>query len=245
MKMRKFLIINILYLIFATSSFAQAKNKFEGFYLGVDAGRAIIKDHGYEDSPPDGPFGQYLNKNNLSGNLYGYHLGYNFSLDNIIGLKNFVFSTQFEFKKGINLKNDWSKQIDTTTGMPSTECNYCTKTTFNESHSLIGKFGYLINEKNLINIVAGLTDLRVKREVLYDVVADPPIIRAQVTDKINSVPIYGVGFERIINNNLSFIIDTRHLESKTLKSSYTNSFNQNEYFKYKQKSLTAGINYRF
>ncbi len=112
MKMRKFLIINILYLIFLTSSFAQDKNKFEGFYLGVDVGRTIIKDHGYENSPDWGVFGRYLNRNNLSGNLYGYHLGYNFPLDNIIELKNFIFSTQFEFKKGTNAKNDWAKQIN-------------------------------------------------------------------------------------------------------------------------------------
>ena len=241
MKMRKFLIINILYLIFATSSFAQDKNKFEGFYLGVDVGRTIIKDHGYENSPDWGVFGRYLNRNNLSGNLYGYHLGYNFPLDNIIELKNFIFSTQFEFKKGINVQNGWSKQIDTLGS--STGCDYCTKTTFNESHSLIGKFGYLINEKNFINIAAGLTDIRVKREVLYD--RFTPIEQWQVKDKINSVPVYGIGYERIINNNLSLVVDTRYLESKTLKSSYTNSNNQSEYFKFKQKSLTAGINYRF
>jgi len=66
--------------------FAQAKNKFEGLYLGIDIGRETAKDYGYENNRT------WLNKNNLSGNLYGYHLGYNFSLDNLIGLKNFIFS---------------------------------------------------------------------------------------------------------------------------------------------------------
>lgn len=242
MKMRKFLIINILYLIFATSSFAQAKNKFEGFYLGVDAGRTIIKDHGYENSPDWGLFGRYLNKNDLSGNLYGFHLGYNFSLGNILGLKNFIFSTQLEFKKGINVQNGWSPQIDSTTGLPATVCDYCTKTMFKENYSLLGKFGYLINENNFINIAAGLTDVRVKRGILHYSDSE---LNTEVIDKINSVPIYGVGYERIIDGNFSFVIDARYLESNTLKSSYTNSYNQSEYFKYKQKSLTAGINYRF
>ncbi len=239
MKMRKFLIINILYLIFATSSFAQAKNKFEGLYLGIDISRETAKDYGYENNRT------WLNKNNLSGNLYGYHLGYNFSLDNLIGLKNFIFSTQFEFQKGTNAKNDWAKQINPDDGTANSGCNYCTKSTFNESYSLLGKIGYLINEKNFINVAVGLTDLRVKREILYFLEPYPTgLDHSQVIDKINSVPIYGVGYERIIDDNFSFVIDARYLESNTLKSSSVYDGN-NEYYKYKQKSLTAGINYRF
>ena len=236
--MRKLLIINILYLIFSTNCFAQAKNNFEGFYLGVDAGRAIVKDDGFEGT------GYWLNKNSLSGNLYGYHLGYNFSLDNLIGLKNFIFSTQLEFQKGVNIQNDWSKQIDSTNGSSNTGCNYCTKTTFNQNYSLLGKLGYLINENNFINIAVGLTDVRVRREFLYEESGHPDQYW-QVVDKINSVPIYGFGYERMIDNNLSFVIDARYLESKTLQSSIDATDVGLEYYKYKQKSLTAGINYRF
>jgi hypothetical protein len=122
-------------------------------------------------------------------------------------------------------------------------CNYCTKTTFNQNYSLIGKLGYLINENNFINIAVGLTDVRVRREFLYD--PSDPEEHYQVVDKINSVPIYGFGYERMIDNNLSFVIDARYLESKTLKSSADPILVGPEFYKYKQKSLTAGINYRF
>ncbi len=65
------------------------------------------------------------------------------------------------------LKMIGQNKLITDDGTANSGCNYCTKSTFNESYSLLGKIGYLINEKNFINVAVGLTDLRVKREILY------------------------------------------------------------------------------
>jgi opacity protein-like surface antigen len=115
------------------------------------------------------------------------------------------------------------------------------KSTFIDSYSLLGKFGYLLNEYTQINIVAGLTDIRMKRN-LYE--GSPSFVDASVTDKIGRVPTYGLGYESIINNNLSFVTDFRYLKSNTKKSSLVYDV-EVEFYNYRQTSVTAGINYRF
>jgi len=225
-------IISLLFLN-TQISFSQNKINWEGTYVGVDLGIAKGKDHGYED---DGS--QYLNKNNLQGAIYGFHLGYNFPLDNLIGKKGFIFSPLVEYKKGRKLESPITPQLEN--GEPTEEnCKYCLKSTFIDSYSLLGKFGYLLNEYTQINIVAGLTDIRMKRNIhdeSYSIVED------SVTDKIRRVPTYGLGYESIINNNLSFVTDFRYLKSKTKQSS---SDYDDEFYNYRQTSVTAGINYRF
>jgi len=226
-------IISLLFLN-TQISFSQNKINWEGTYVGVDLGIAKGKDHGYED---DGS--QYLNKNNLQGAIYGFHLGYNFPLDNLIGKKGFIFSPLVEYKKGRNLESPITPQLDD--GEPAEDCEYCLKSTFIDSYSLLGKFGYLLNEYTQINIVAGLTDIRMKRNI-YD--GSYSIVEDSVTDKIRRVPTYGLGYESIINNNLSFVTDFRYLKSKTKQSS-SDYYDSVLFYNYRQTSVTAGINYRF
>ena len=226
-------IISLLFLN-TQISFSQNKINWEGTYVGVDLGIAKGKDHGYED---DGS--QYLNKNDLQGAIYGFHLGYNFPLDNLIGKKGFIFSPLVEYKKGRKLESPITPQLEN--GEPTEDnCEYCLKSTFIDSYSLLGKFGYLLNEYTQINIVAGLTDIRMKRNI-YD--GSYLIVDDSVTDKIRRVPTYGLGYESIINNNLSFVTDFRYLKSNTKKSSL--DYGEDEFFNYRQTSVTAGINYRF
>ena len=210
---------------FVKSSFAQTKSFFEGPYVGIDVGRAKAKDFNCEGTPDN-----CLNTNKLDGNIYGLHLGYNFPLT-----KDFYFSPVVEYKKGQNLKSDWTQQTPDDSGY----CYYCMKTEFNHSMSLLGKVGYLIDEKNSINIVGGWTDVNLNRGIKDDDAG----VTTSVTDKINSVPTYGFGYERVYNDKLSFVADYRHLKSKTLKSSEV--YCGCEFFEYKQESLTAGINYKF
>ena len=223
-------IISLLFLN-TQISFSQNKINWEGTYVGVDLGIAKGKDHGYEE---DGS--QYLNKNDLQGAIYGFHLGYNFPLDNLIGKKGFIFSPLVEYKKGRNLESPITSQLEY--GEP-TACEYCLKSTFIDSYSLLGKFGYLLNEYTQINIVAGLTNIRMKRNIYYESYS---ILEDSVTDQIRRVPTYGLGYESIINNNLSFVTDFRYLKSKTKQSS---SDYDEEFYNYRQTSVTAGINYRF
>jgi opacity protein-like surface antigen len=225
-------IISLLFLN-TQISFSQNKINWEGTYVGVDLGIAKGKDHGYED---DGS--RYLNKNDLQGAIYGFHLGYNFPLDNLIGKKGFIFSPLVEYKKGRNLESSITSQLDLRDGV-TTKCKYCLKSTFIDSYSLLGKFGYLLNEYTQINIVAGLTDIRMKRNIYYESYS---IVDDSVTDQIRGVPTYGLGYESIINNNLSFVTDFRYLKSKTKQSS---SDYDDEFYNYRQTSVTAGINYRF
>jgi len=225
-------IISLLFLN-TQISFSQNKINWEGTYVGVDLGIAKGKDHGYENYDGD----QYLNKNDLQGAIYGFHLGYNFPLDNLIGKKGFIFSPLVEYKKGRKLESPITPQLDD--GEPAEDCEYCLKSTFIDSYSLLGKFGYLLNEYTQINIVAGLTDIRMKRNI-YDGYFS--IVDDSVTDQIRRVPTYGLGYESIINNNLSFVTDFRYLKSKTKKSS--TDYND-EFYNYRQTSVTAGINYRF
>jgi len=226
-------IISLLFLN-TQISFSQNKINWEGTYVGVDLGIAKGKDHGYED---DGS--RYLNKNDLQGAIYGFHLGYNFPLDNLIGKKGFIFSPLVEYKKGRNLESPITSQFDLD-DEELTECSYCLKSTFIDSYSLLGKFGYLLNEYTQINIVAGLTDIRMKRNI-YD--GNFSIVDDSVTDQIRRVPTYGLGYESIINNNLSFVTDFRYLKSKTKQSSSV--YDYDEFYYYRQTSVTAGINYRF
>jgi len=225
-------IISLLFLN-TQISFSQNKINWEGTYVGVDLGIAKGKDHGYEN---DGS--EYLNKNDLQGAIYGFHLGYNFPLDNLIGKKGFIFSPLVEYKKGRNLESPITSQLYYG---ELTDCTYCLKSTFIDSYSLLGKFGYLLNEYTQINIVAGLTDIRMKRNI-YE--GSYSIVNNSVTDKIRRVPTYGLGYESIINNNLSFVTDFRYLKSKT-KPSSSDYDGYTEFYNYRQTSVTAGINYRF
>jgi len=228
-------IISLLFLN-TQISFSQNKINWEGTYVGVDLGIAKGKDHGYENVDES----QYLNKNDLQGEIYGFHLGYNFPLDNLIGKKGFIFSPLVEYKKGLNLESPITSQLNGSG--ESTACEFCLKSTFIDSYSLLGKFGYLLNEYTQINIVAGLTDIRMKRNI-YD--GSTSIVDDSVTDKIRRVPTYGLGYESIINNNLSFVTDFRYLKSKTKQSSSDYEDYEPEFYNYRQTSVTAGINYRF
>ena len=226
-------ILFIFLALLTTGAYAQNSNSsksfFNGAYVGIDVGKAKARDYGYEVSAD-----HVINDNKLNGNIYGLHLGYNFSLT-----KDFYFSPVLEYKKGQDLRSDWNAQL--LNGVPSEPCNFCMKTTFNHSTSLLGKVGYLLDEKNSINVAGGWTDVNLTRGE-----KDGRFINFifNVIDKLHSVPTYGVGYERIYDDKFSFVVDYRYLKSPTRKSS-TNWYTFQEFYSYRQETITAGINYRF
>ena len=227
-------ILFIFLVLFTSEAYAQKSNSlkpsFNGSYVGIDLGKAKARDYGYEPSN----LGEVINDNKLNGNIYGFHLGYNFSLT-----KDFYFSPVLEYKKGQDLRSDWTAQL--VNGAPLGDCNFCMKTKFNHSTSLLGKVGYLLDEKNSINIAGGWTDVNLTRGEKNG--GDNNFI-FNVIDKLHSVPTYGVGYERIYDDKFSFVFDYRYLKSPTRKSS-TDYLGLQEFYSYRQETITAGINYRF
>jgi opacity protein-like surface antigen len=227
-------ILFIFLVLFTSEAYAQKSNSlkpsFNGSYVGIDVGKAKARDYGYEPSI----LGEVINDNKLNGNIYGFHLGYNFSLT-----QDFYFSPVLEYKKGQDLRSDWNAQL--VNGAPLGDCNFCMKTTFNHSTSLLGKVGYLLDEKNSINIAGGWTDVNLTRGEKNG--GDNNFI-FNVIDKLHSVPTYGAGYERIYDDKFSFVVDYRYLKSPTRKSS-TDYFGFQEFYSYRQETITAGINYRF
>jgi len=226
-------IILIFYLVLlANVAYAQSSNSsksfFNGAYVGIDVGKAKARDYGHEGSTV------VINDNKLNGNIYGLHLGYNFPLT-----KDFYFSPVFEYKKGQDLSSGWNEQ--SINGTPSTDCNWCMNTKFNHSASLLGKVGYLLDEKNSINIVGGWTDVNLTRG---EQDGPPNNVTTYVIDKLHSIPTYGIGYERIYDDKFSFAVDYRYLKSGTLRSS-NNYQNSQEFYSYKQETVTFGIHYRF
>jgi opacity protein-like surface antigen len=226
-------ILFIFLVLLTTGAYAQKSNSlkpfFNGSYVGIDVGKAKARDYG----PEGGPGGRVNNDNKLNGNIYGFHLGYNFSL-----IKDFYFSPVLEYKKGQDLRSGWT--VQTFDGEPFGSCFFCMKTTFNHSTSLLGKVGYLLDEKNSINIAGGWTDVNLTRGEKDDT----NNIIFNVIDKLHSVPTYGVGYERIYDDKFSFVVDYRYLKSPTRKSS-TDYRGFQEFYSYRQETITAGINYRF
>ena len=224
-------ILFIFLVLLANVAYAQSSNSsksfFNGAYVGIDAGKAKARDYGHEGSSV------VINDNKLNGNIYGLHLGYNFPLS-----KDFYFSPVLEYKKGQDLKSGWNEQSQN--GIPSTDCNWCMNTKFNHSASLLGKVGYLLDEKNSINIVGGWTDVNLTRGEQDG----GNNITTYVIDKLHSIPTYGIGYERIYDDKFSFAVDYRYLKSGTLRSS-NNYQNNQEFYSYKQETVTVGINYRF
>jgi opacity protein-like surface antigen len=227
-------ILFIFLVLLTTGAYAQnsntSKSFFNGAYVGIDVGKAKARDYGYEYEQSRG----VTNDNKLNGNIYGLHLGYNFSLT-----KDFYFSPVLEYKKGQDLRSGWTAQR--VNGEPSEPCNFCMRTTFNHSTSLLGKIGYLLDEKNSINVAGGWTDVNLTRGEKNGF--DNNFI-FNVIDKLHSVPTYGVGYERIYDDKFSFVVDYRYLKSPTLKSS-TDYLGFQEFYSYKQETITVGINYSF
>ena len=227
-------ILFIFLVLLTTGAYAQNSNSsksfFNGAYVGIDVGKAKARDYGYEYEQSRG----VTNDNKLNGNIYGLHLGYNFSLT-----KDFYFSPVLEYKKGQDLRSGWTAQR--VNGEPSEPCNFCMRTTFNHSTSLLGKIGYLLDEKNSINVAGGWTDVNLTRGEKNGL--DNNFI-FNVIDKLHSVPTYGVGYERIYDDKFSFVVDYRYLKSPTRKSS-TDYLGFQEFYSYKQETITVGINYRF
>jgi len=228
----RFALVAIFLLSFSKQSFAQTKSFFDGPYIGIDAG-TVTK--GTDDGPeyyngtPDG----YGNKNKLQGNVFGLHLGYNFPL-----IKGFYISPLLEYKKGQDLRSGWNPQ-QPYNGEPQNVCNWCTKTKMNHSTSLLGKVGFLFDEKNSLNVVGGWSDINLTRGI-YDYNVN---ITQFTVNKIHTVPTYGFGYERVYNEKLSFVIDYRYLKTKTLNSESYSA--PDEYFSYRQETVTLGINYKF
>jgi len=235
-------ILFIFLVLLTTGAYAQNSNSsksfFNGAYVGIDVGKAKARDYGYEVSAD-----HVINDNKLNGNIYGLHLGYNFSLT-----KDFYFSPVLEYKKGQDLRSDWNAQL--LNGVSSEPCNFCMKTTFNHSTSLLGKVGYLLDEKNSINIAGGWTDVNLTRGEKFDGerFGFDSFIN-NVIDKLHSVPTYGFGYERIYDDKFSFVFDYRYLKSPTRKSSAdirsADIRGFQEFYSYRQETITAGINYRF
>ena len=227
-------ILFIFLVLLTTGAYAQnsntSKSFFNGAYVGIDVGEAKARDYGYEYEQSRG----VTNDNKLNGNIYGLHLGYNFSLT-----QDFYFSPVLEYKKGQDLRSGWTAQR--VNGEPSEPCNFCMRTKFNHSTSLLGKIGYLLDEKNSINVAGGWTDVNLTRGEKNGL--DNNFI-FNVIDKLHSVPTYGVGYERIYDDKFSFVVDYRYLKSPTLKSS-TDYLGFQEFYSYKQETITVGINYRF
>jgi len=227
-------ILFIFLVLLTTGAYAQnsntSKSFFNGAYVGIDVGKAKARDYGYEYEQSRG----VTNDNKLNGNIYGLHLGYNFSLT-----KDFYFSPVLEYKKGQDLRSGWTAQR--VNGEPSEPCNFCMRTTFNHSTSLLGKIGYLLDEKNSINVAGGWTDVNLTRGEKNGF--DNNFI-FNVIDKLHSVPTYGAGYERIYDDKFSFVVDYRYLKSPTLKSS-TDYLGFQEFYSYKQETITVGINYSF
>jgi opacity protein-like surface antigen len=229
-------ILFIFFVLLTSGAYAQNSNSskpfFNGSYVGVDVGKAKSRDYGYEPLPINDWIG--INDNKLNGIIYGFHLGYNFSLT-----KDFYFSPVLEYKKGQDLTSDWNAQ--TLNGETIGDCNLCMNTRLNHSASLLGKVGYLLDEKNSINIAGGWTDVNLTRGQKD---GDNNNFTVYVTDKLHSIPTYGVGYERIYDDKFSFVVDYRYLKSPTRKSS-TNYRGFEEFYSYRQETITAGINYRF
>ena len=224
-------VLFIFLVLLANVAYAQSSNSskpfFNGAYVGIDAGKAKARDYGHEGSDSS-----VINDNKLNGNIYGLHLGYNFPLT-----KDFYFSPVLEYKKGQDLRSGWNEQSQN--GTPSTDCNFCMKTKFNHSASLLGKVGYLLDEKNSINIVGGWTDVNLTRGEQDG----GNNITTYVIDKLHSITTYGIGYERIYDDKFSFAVDYRYLKSGTLRSS-NNYQTLQEFYSYKQETVTVGINYR-
>lgn len=136
---------------------------------------------------------------------------------------------------------DKAYQIEATTGLdcrPASDCKFTTKV--DQSFSLLGKLGYLINDKLLGYGIAGYSTVKIKRSAWGWFQED-----STHDNKWQDGWTLGAGVEYQILESLSAKLEYKYTDLGRYKY-YTTAFGGNiEKQKYDHDEINIGLNYHF
>ena len=221
-------------LLFGTSLSINAQEKWQGFYAGLDLGYVKGDDNGKEYDL-NGAWNLWGQHNKPEGFSLGVLGGHNWMLTDkvLVGL-------EAAYKKYD--ATDKAYQTEAFTGIdcgPATDCKFTTKV--DQSFSLLGKLGYLINDKLLGYGIAGYSTVKIKRTVWdgWDQVD------SMHYNKWQDGWTLGAGVEYQILESVSAKLEYKYTDLGRYKY-YTPAFQgQIEKQKYDHDEINIGLNYHF
>lgn len=223
------------FLILLSISFSiSAEEKWDGFYAGVDIGYMKADDKGREHGL-DGVWNLWEQNLKPEGASIGILAGHNWTFAN-----NILLGLEGSFKKYD--ASDRVFQIDSSTGgdcAPATDCIFKTKT--DQSFSLLGRVGYIVNEKFLAYAIGGYTTARIKRLIWdgWDQVANLHYNKWQDGWTL------GAGVEYQVLESVSAKLEYKYTDLGRY-SYHTPAFEgQIEKHKYDHDEINIGLNYHF
>lgn len=231
--MRKLLLISIM-LSSALSCNVFAAEKWAGFYVGAELGYVDGDDEGKEYDL-DGSFNGWVQNPQPDGTSLGIRGGYNWLITDkvIVGL-------EAGYNK-YNAKDDYY-QIDTFYGGdcdPGTDCEF--KTEIDQSYSLLGRLGYLVNNKTLVYVIGGYTKAKIKRTIIDGWF----LVGSDKHDDWQSGSTLGVGAEYQLNNSFSAKLEYRYSDLGKESINTPAYGGQIEKHEYDQNEITIGLIYHF
>lgn len=223
-------------ILFGTSLSINAQEKWEGFYAGVDLGYVKGDDKGKEYSL-NGTWNLWEQHTKPEGFSLGLLGGHNWMLTDkvLVGLE----AAYKKFDASDKVYQNEVPNAETPTGDVCTECKFTTKV--DQSFSLLGKVGYLINDKLLGYGIAGYSTVRIKRTVWdgwnqFDTMH---------YNKWQDGWTLGAGVEYQIMESVSAKLEYKYTDLGRYKY-YTPAFEGNiEKQKYDHDEINIGLNYHF
>lgn len=225
----------LCYILILSASSSVFANDWQGLYLGADLSYIKADDIGKEYDL-DGSWNFWKQKIKPEGIGLGLQLGNNWVLND-----RYLLGIEANYKK-YDVR-DTEYQYKVTDGHlcdnGGTECTF--KTKLDQSFSIIGKAGYLINDKALIYALGGYTNARLERKV-YD---GWDQLRWMSYNKWQDGWTLGAGVEYMIMDSLSLKAEYRYTDLGSYKY-YTPAYEgQYEKQKYDQDEINFGLNYHF
>jgi outer membrane immunogenic protein len=224
----------LFFLIYLTTQNVFAKD-LAGPYAGVEVNYTKAHDLGKEYDL-DGSWNLWRQDIKPDGAGIGFNIGNNWILND-----RFLLGVEANYKK--NNARDTVFQYRVSDGLlcenDGADCTF--KTKLDQSLSLIGKAGYLLNEKTVIYGLGGYTTAKLERR-LYD---GWDQMRWMEYNKWQNGWTLGAGLEYVFLKSLSLKAEYRFTDLGKYKY-YTPAY-EGQYIeqKYDQKEINLGINYFF
>ena len=208
---------------------------FEGNYFGVDLSYMEADDIGKEYDL-DGTWNLWKQDIKPKGAGLGLNIGHNWIINN-----QYLVGLEFNYKKYFARDRVNQYAVDDgriCTGNP-VQCRFDSKV--NQSASLIGKLGYLLNDNAVIYGLGGYTTIDLERRI-YDGWDQQRWIQH---NKWQDGWTLGIGGEYIFKDNLSLKAEYRYTDLGKYNF-YTPAYQgQIEKQKYDQDEISIGLNYYF
>jgi outer membrane immunogenic protein len=227
--------IAALLVVASNVAIAEDKMNWAGPYAGINTGYTWVHDkdegyaYGYCKAGKTCPASA---SNHVNGSLIGADIGYNFLFQN-----NLLLGIETEFKSyNANEEGNFVGEITSSPKIPKINSS------FENKFSLLGKIGYLVNDKTLLYVKGGWANAEIKRDYTnyYSAVVDS---HKSWQDGWT----VGLGGEYNFYQNLTANLEYRYTDLGS-KSIYASNmvfglFNQTQ--NTRQNELNVGVAYHF